>query len=384
MYIILNSLLLTKFISPNFVTNHGTNVNKQEILFLLINLKFRIIVSSMGTSMLKTPLTTVLGFALLAGIMSLCTLNEVHAQDAEFTQYYANPLFLNPAFAGGNRDPRLVMSYRNQWPAMSGSYVTQAVSYDQHVKNIQGGLGLTVMSDQAGQNTLKTTRITGMYAYQQNLTRKISLRAALEASYFQKSLDWSNLTFGDMIDPRRGFIYETQDTPRGGTIQNVDFGTGVILFTNKFHLGFAAHHLNEPNESLVVGLSRLPMKLTVHGGAKLPIKTNIKGEEVTSISPSFLFRQQAEFKQMNLGLFVNKGPLFGGVWYRGIAFTEYRDALIAVLGIETDILRFGYSYDITISELTPATGGAHELSMTLKFDSKQRKGKFRKIPCPTF
>lgn len=340
--------------------------------------------SSMGTSMLKTPLTTVLGFALLAGIMSLCTLNEAHAQDAEFTQYYANPLFLNPAFAGGNRDPRLVMSYRNQWPAMSGSYVTQAVSYDQHVKNIQGGLGLTVMSDQAGQNTLKTTRITGMYAYQQNLTRKISLRAALEASYFQKSLDWSNLTFGDMIDPRRGFIYETQDTPRGGTIQNVDFGTGVILFTNKFHLGFAAHHLNEPNESLVVGLSRLPMKLTIHAGAKLPIKTNIKGEEVASISPSFLLRQQAEFKQMNLGLFVNKGPLFGGVWYRGIAFTEYRDALIAVVGIETDILRFGYSYDITISELTPATGGAHELSMTLKFDSKQRKGKFRKIPCPTF
>ncbi|MBT5147547.1 MAG: PorP/SprF family type IX secretion system membrane protein, partial [Flavobacteriales bacterium] len=158
----------------------------------------------MGTSMLKTPLTTVLGFALLAGIMSVCTPNEVHAQDAEFTQYYANPLFLNPAFAGGNRDPRLVMSYRNQWPAMSGSYVTQAVSYDQHVKSIQGGLGLTVMSDQAGQNTLKTTRITGMYAYQQNLTRKISLRAALEASYFQKSLDWSNLTFGDMIDPRRG------------------------------------------------------------------------------------------------------------------------------------------------------------------------------------
>ncbi len=340
--------------------------------------------SSMGTSMLKTPLTTFLGFALLAGIMSVCTTNEVHAQDAEFTQYYANPLFLNPAFAGGNRDPRLVMSYRNQWPAMSGSYVTQAVSYDQHVKNIQGGLGLTVMSDQAGQNTLQTTRITGMYAYQQNLTRKISLRAALEASYFQKALDWSNLTFGDMIDPRRGFIYETQDTPRGGKIQNVDFGTGIIVFTNKFHLGFAAHHLNEPNESLVVGLSRLPMKLTIHGGAKLPIKTNIKGEEVASISPSFLFRQQAEFKQMNLGLFVNKGPLFGGVWYRGIAFTEYRDALIAVVGIETDIMRVGYSYDITISELTPATGGAHELSMTLKFDSKQRKGKFRKIPCPNF
>ena len=95
-------------------------------------------------------------------------------------------------------------------------------AYDQHVNSIQGGLGLTVMHDQAGQNTLQTTRITGMYAYQQSLTRKkLSIRAALEASYFQKALDWSNLTFGDMIDPRRGFIYETQDTPRGGKVQEL-------------------------------------------------------------------------------------------------------------------------------------------------------------------
>jgi hypothetical protein len=66
-------------------------------------------------------------------------------------------------------------------------------------------------------------------------------------------------------------------------------------------------------------------------------------------------------------------------------FTEYQDALIAVVGIETDIMRFGYSYDITVSELTPATGGAHELSMTLKFDCKYTKGgKNRRIPCPTF
>ena len=50
-----------------------------------------------------------------------------------------------------------------------------------------------------------------------------------------------------------------------------------------------------------------------------------------------------------------------------------KDALIAVLGIETDIMRFGYSFDITISDLTPATGGAHELSMTLKFDCKPEK-----------
>ena len=377
--------------STNFGTNRGTNAVK---LGLLYNNCCKIIYYCIaqisyycrfkGTFMLKTPLTHIFRIALLVCVFSAGINNEARAQDPEFTQYYANPLFLNPAFAGSDRCPRMTSAYRNQWPAMSGSYITQAVSYDQYVSAVQGGLGLTVMHDQAGQNTLQTTRITGMYAYQQSLTRKLSMRAALEASYFQKALDWSNLTFGDMIDPRRGFIYETQDTPRGGKVQGVDFGAGLLLFTPKFHLGFAAHHLNEPNESLVIGLSRLPMKLTIHGGGKFPLKKNTRHEVVASISPNFLYRRQAEFQQVNLGLFVNKGPLFGGVWYRGIMFTEYKDALIAVVGIESDIMRFGYSYDITISELTPETGGAHELSMTLKFDCNLKKGKFRKIPCPTF
>ena len=95
-----------------------------------------------------------------------------------------------------------------------------------------------------------------------------------------------------------------------------------------FTLGFAAHHLNEPNESLVVGLSRLPMKLTIHGGGKLPLKKNIKNEVIASISPNFMFRKQAEFKQMNLGLFVNKGPLFGGVWYRGVISLNTKTLLL--------------------------------------------------------
>ncbi|MFT5922039.1 MAG: hypothetical protein ACI8TS_001371, partial [Flavobacteriales bacterium] len=43
-------------------------------------------------------------------------LPEAKAQDPEFTQFYANPLYLNPAFAGTARCPRLVMNYRNQWP----------------------------------------------------------------------------------------------------------------------------------------------------------------------------------------------------------------------------------------------------------------------------
>ncbi len=321
-----------------------------------------------------------------AGVTFLLTLgftNESVAQDPEFTQFYANPLYLNPAFAGTARCPRLVMNYRNQWPALTGTYVTTSASYDQHIETIQGGVGLLVTRDQAGEGTLKTTSVSGIYSYQQAISRKFSLKAAFQATYFQKSLDWSKLTFGDMIDARKGFIYETQDIPRGGNVNNVDFSAGILGFSEKLFFGFAAHHLTEPNESLVVGTSRLPMKYTAHAGAVIPIDKRNRYSEA-SISPNVLYRMQGEFQQLNIGLYVKKGPLVGGIWYRGILFSDYKDAFIAIVGIQTDVIRFGYSYDITVSELTPATGGSHEVSMTLQFDCRPKRRKFRTISCPSF
>jgi len=311
--------------------------------------------------------------------VSVLTLNsiETKAQDPEFTQFYANPLYLNPAFAGTARCPRLVMNYRNQWPALTGTFVTTSASYDQHVETISGGLGLLVTNDRAGKGTLTTTTISGIYSYQQAISRKFSLKAGFQATYFQKSLDWSKLTFGDMIDPRKGFIYETQDIPRGGTVSNVDFSAGLLGFSEVYYVGVAVHHLTEPNESLIVGNSPLPMKFTGHAGAVIPIDKRRRYSE-SNISPNILYRRQGEFQQLNIGLYVNKGPLVGGIWYR------FNDSFIALIGIQTDVIRFGYSYDVTVSDLTPATAGSHEVSMTIQFDCRPKRKKFRSISCPSF
>ena len=82
-------------------------------------------------------------------------------------------MYLNPAFAGAARCPRFVMNYRNQWPAMSGNYVTSAAAYDQHIPSISGGLGFIVMNDRAGRGTLSTSRISGIYSYQQAVQPEI-------------------------------------------------------------------------------------------------------------------------------------------------------------------------------------------------------------------
>jgi type IX secretion system PorP/SprF family membrane protein len=301
------------------------------------------------------------------------------AQDPQFTQFYANPLYLNPAFAGTARCPRVVLNYRNQWPALTGTFVTTSASYDQHVDGLMGGLGLLVTNDQAGKGTLNTTTVSGIYSYQQAISRKFSMKFGFQATYFQKSLDWSKLTFGDQIDPRRGFIYNTNDVPRGGKVGNADFSAGLLGYTDIYFVGVAVHHLTQPNESLIVGTSRLPMKITGHAGAAIPLGMKGKyGEARTRISPNVLYQQQAAFRQLNLGLYIDHGPITAGVWYRT------RDSFIALIGFHTDKFKFGYSYDLTTSKLTTRTAGSHEVSMQIQFNCKPKKRRFRVVACPTF
>src|SRR5258705_11450238 len=142
---------------------------------------------------------------LLLGIFVCVSLSSL-AQDPEFTQFYANPLYLNPAFAGSTRCPRISLNYRNQWPALSGTFVTYSASYDQFVEALGGGIGLLVLNDKAGEGTLTTSNISAVYAYQLNVTREFSVRFGMQGTYVQKKVDWDKLTFGDMIDPRYGFI----------------------------------------------------------------------------------------------------------------------------------------------------------------------------------
>lgn len=307
-------------------------------------------------------------------LLSAGLLNEVRAQDPQFTQFYANPLYLNPAFAGTARCPRICINYRNQWPAISGTFVTYSASYDQHIDGIAGGLGLLVTNDRAGQGTLNTTNVSGFYSYQLNVTREFSMKLGIQATYAQKSVDWSKLTFGDMIDPRTGFVYNTNEVPNVTSRSNVDISAGLLGYSRRYFFGFAVHHVTEPDEGFL-GTSKLPMKYTGHAGALIPLGGRYSE---SSISPNILYQKQQDFQQLNLGVYFTKGALVGGLWYRN------QDSFIILLGFQQDLFKFGYSYDVTVSRLTNATAGSHELSFQMQFECKPKKRKFRTVSCPSF
>lgn len=304
----------------------------------------------------------------------LFTYSFGYSQDPMFSQFYANRLYLNPGFAGTANCPRLTLNYRNQWPGIDNSYVTYNASYDQHVDVLSGGLGVLLLYDQVGEGVLNTTSASFMYSYQLNVNRRFSIRAGFQASFIQKAIDVSSLRFGDMIDARKGFVYETQELLNAESSLYPDFSFGLLGFSEKIYFGLAVHHLTEPDEGFIEK-APLPRRITGHFGAKLP--TGIRHEDL-SWSPNIIYQQQGEAREINLGVYFTKGPFVAGLWYR------YNDAFMALVGIEHESLKIGYSYDMTTSLLSDKSAGSHEISLSYVFPCRPKQVKFKTIMCPSF
>jgi type IX secretion system PorP/SprF family membrane protein len=186
----------------------------------------------------------------------------------------------------------------------------------------------------------------------------------------------------------------------------LDLSLGGVLFTRNAWLGIAANHLTTPNQSIIDESAPLPIKLSFHGGFKIPLKSGVVGSGVyarpseRSISPAFQYRHQGDFDQMDLGMYFTAEPLVIGTWYRGVPFKNVdgvvnNESIVLLLGFTRiggkstagtrDGLTIGYSFDFTISKLGAGSGGAHEFSLVYTWPMRNpRKPPMNKmiIPCP--
>ena len=326
---------------------------------------------------------TIIFFVSLFGFVFLS-----HGQDPHFTQYYANPLYLNPALAGGEYCPRIITNYRNQWPMLAGSFETYSFSFDLTLEPIHGGIGLSVLHDDAGNGVIKSTSVNLIYSYHTKIARKIDLLTGFQIGSNQRSLN-TDLWFGDQIDPVAGFVYPTNDPINAAGIISknyIDISIGTLISTNSFFLGFVAHHLTEPEDAFLIE-SKLSMKKTIHGGAVIKINEAITQTTglfagSTYLIPNFLFKQQAETEQINIGASITNNIISGGLGYR--RSFENSDALFFIVGFQKDAIKIGYSYDFTVSSLSNSTGGAHEISLRLQLPCIPKKIILNPIKCPKF
>ncbi len=305
-----------------------------------------------------------------------------HAQDPVFSQFYASPLQLNPAFAGVAYAPFIALNYRSQYPTFGTAFTTYAISYDQYFDGIKSGIGLSIMGDNAGNGIYTKNYVDIHYSYRVDLTSQIAAKFGIEAGIIQSRLDWDKLIFYDQLDPLYGATRpdgtvnpSAEKRPDNLATTVIDVSTGILVYGAGFHAGLAVQHLNTPNEGLlninpsfIIGL---PSRWTLHGGYEYELEPASRGRLSSYISPVALFTKQGAFKQVNVGVSAALGPLLAGGFFRHTLSNS--DAAQLMLGFRQESFKFAYSYDLTLSALSGKTGGSHEVSFSINLDPEAGK-----------
>lgn len=343
--------------------------------------------------------------AWFTGLLMLLLHAAVTAQDPQFSQFYAAPLYLNPAFAGSTNQTRVGINYRNQWPSIDANFTTMSAYADHFMEDINSGVGIIINRDVEGLAGLRSLSLGLQYSYELFITEKLGFRPGAQVALYNRDINFDKLTFGDEYDPNgntfiSGTTAEQFNTNFSKTF--VDLSLGGLFFTKVAYLGVSVFHLNRPNQSIIDEDSPLPMKVSVHGGFKYFMKPGVVGSGVyareaeRSIGPAFQYRHQGQFDQMDVGMYYTAEPMVLGIWYRGVPFKNVNEfvnneSIVLLLGFtrigQKQSLNIGYSFDYTISKLTANSGGAHEFSLSYTWPTRNpRKPPKSKmvIPCPDF
>lgn len=321
---------------------------------------------------------------------------HLRAQDPNYSQFFSNPLYYNPAYTGISQGFKARFDYRKQWPNLLNDFKTYNFNADISIREFpgSGGLGVIFNKDKAGAGYLETATAGLLTAVRVRLSENVFTQLGIMSSFVQKQVDWERFIFTDQIDPRYGYIYETGFIPPGeGRVAYPDFSAGsLIRFVQTTHgntniigtFGGAVHHVFKPNETFFEQSSPLPRKIIMHADLIFESEgysrqLNYSRQKTTiyntrKFNPGMYYIKQGEFQMYSFGMNAYYKTLYGGLWYRNHDFDFVNaESIVVMLGINTifnDVsrLKIIYSYDIALDNALVKTGGAHEIAILIELD----------------
>ncbi|KAA9340020.1 type IX secretion system membrane protein PorP/SprF [Adhaeribacter soli] len=320
--------------------------------------------------------------------------SEVFAQDAHFSQQYATRLLLNPAFAGLTAEASASAAYRNQWPSLSGAFVTNYLSGDIRLGESKSSVGVQMLLDQSGSAGFTQFGFNGIYSYRTRISKNLAVSAGLQAGYGSQKVDFTNLTFGDQFTDDGLQNEVSAETNNFDPVRYITLGTGGILYSDQLWLSISANHLNQPDLGNTTE-SRLPLKVILNTGYKFYAYTHYSENKFYELSftPTATYIKHGPFSRTDVGLYTLYTPVTVGILYRGVPVggTKTEQSLVFIGGIQLNAFRMAYSYDLGLSGLSASTGGAHEVSLafhlvdyTKIFKNRARNKNSLEIACPAF
>jgi len=325
--------------------------------------------------------------------------NIGEAQDVQFSQFYANPLYLNPALTGSHSGTyRIMSSYRNQWAGVGGIPFTSfsaggdtKITLPNKTGSFQGGndrvaAGVHFFSDRVGIFDYNTNQISFFGAFHKLLSSEINsyLSAGFQFGFAQRGINYEDLSFQDQFNGVDAFNGPTGEPLPANALGYGDLSFGLNFSTQPrtdqgFHVGLAFQHFNEPNISFFNRDLRfeeeflpvnLDTKLTFHTGL------SIRRSDLLSIQPRAIYITQGAAASLIVGsnlkyniIDSDEKSFHIGGWIRasdGLTTFQPTDLIISA-GFQQRGLLIGFSYDHHLRDLGASILGQGIFEFTISY-----------------
>lgn len=318
----------------------------------------------------------------------LCWETLVAQVDPHFSQYYLQPMTMNPAFTGAfEGDYRVAGIWRTQY---GNSLTTEGIS-GEVVTNKNTNFGFNLLNESSQDksynftNGYLTMAFTGVRFGPES---DHYLVMAIQCGFINRRFDITKMQFGDQWIAGLGFDPTAQsgEVFNKPSILSFDAGAGIAYYdavpnkTVSFFGGFSAFHITRPDYPYLSNSAeqRLPVRFSIQGGAR------IIASDQLSIVPSFILMKEADAEEKMVGTYfqayVNETTdvMFGANW-------RFGDALIPFAGLYYKGLTLGLSYDVTVSQMNAGAVKTNSFEISVSFIG-QRKNSVRtnNFYCPRF
>lgn len=287
-------------------------------------------------------------------------------QDALFTQYMFNNLYMTPAYAGVDGVTRLTAIHRSQWLGYQSSFgdggapTTQMVSFNTPIYRLRSGFGAYVMNDKLGpQNNLEAQ---AMYAYHLGI-KETKLSIGIKAGIYSQSVNGQYYRYIDDGDPLIVTGKESQVRP--------DLGLGIFYRAEKYYAGVGFNHLLRSQFDFGADSVRgaLENHINFTGGYFYEVSFDLRVQFSTAVRTD-LNKTQLDFA----GIAYLKDTMWGGLAFRQ---GEAGSLLLGYALLKDKSLKLGTAIDFIIKDREAKEN--FSLEVMLSYDLPVNPGSGKKV-----
>ena len=324
-----------------------------------------------------------------------------YSQEPVFSQFYDNPIYLNPALAGQYK-LRVSSNLNSQWINTPGFFNTQSISIDGRYEpksfsdRPNAGeiiYGCYFLNNSEGELSLKNQQYAMLLGFRLRVNKRFKVSMPIQGAFGTRSINLSSAVFRQNLDPVLGNINSSNFIlPYDNFYSYVNFNTGFnVTYTNseksydkKLDFGFALHNLlTTEREGFMSSNNISRRKLTAYASL---LKKELYNSDfrfslfyqnqfsLQTIQAAMQFYPSRHFTTENKrNIYIGSGLFFRGQMYSTNIATDaakFIESIYLPLFILNSnpsfTMKTSFSYGLTISELLqPNSGGICEISIQI-------------------